>query len=194
MTRQNAMIAVAAVVVSILAIIVGWKLGQDKQLPQEIAEAVMLDIDLEDVATAPVELYYPGSGGRLYVEPREVPIAEGAEQRLQSVLAILLAGPESPDLFPAMPDTITLGWTYLNPLNIAYVNFDVAGDVAFPAWGSGHELLAMYSVVNTILLNIPEVEAVVLLRNGQQHATFAGHLDTSRPLLANHDLLAVPTP
>ena len=44
-------------------------------------------------------------------------------------------------------------------------------------------MLSVYSIVNTVLLNIPEISAVVLLNNGQQRPTFAGHLDTSRPLL-----------
>ena len=58
-----------------------------------------------------------------------------------------------------------------------------------PVSGSQTELLAVYSLVDTILLNVPEMEAVILLWNGRQLLTFAGHLDTSLPLRADSDLI-----
>ena len=43
-----------------------------------------------------------------------------------------------------------------------------------------------------MLLNVGEARAVVLLWNGRQRKSFAGHLDTARPLVANPDLVALP--
>ena len=39
------------------------------------------------------------------------------------------------------------------------------------------------------LLNVPEIESVVLLWNGRQLETFAGHLDTTLPLRSDRDLV-----
>jgi hypothetical protein len=47
----------------------------------------------------------------------------------------------------------------------------------------------VYSVVDSLTANIPEVKQVVLLWNGVQRETFSGHLDTSRPLLPNRTLV-----
>ena len=66
----------------------------------------------------------------------------------------------------------------------------ISGETDYPGWGSRQEMLAVYSVVNTVLASAPEITSVILLRNGQQRPTFAGHLDTSRPLLANQQLVA----
>ncbi|MEM7357123.1 MAG: hypothetical protein AAF657_40285, partial [Acidobacteriota bacterium] len=59
-----------------------------------------------------------------------------------------------------------------------------------PASGSAREMLTIYSLVNSVLLNFEEVERLVLLWNGGQMRTFAGHMDTRRPLVANLDLIA----
>lgn len=59
-----------------------------------------------------------------------------------------------------------------------------------PASGSREELLRIYSVVETVTVNVPEVRRVVLLWNGVQRESFAGHVDTSRPLAPRDDLVA----
>ena len=51
-------------------------------------------------------------------------------------------------------------------------------------------MLTVYSLVNTVLLNFEQLDRVVLLWNGRQLRTFAGHVDTMRPLAANPDLIA----
>jgi hypothetical protein len=51
-------------------------------------------------------------------------------------------------------------------------------------------MLSVYSLVDTVLLNVPEIEAMVLLWNGRQPQAFAGHVDTSLPLRADRDLIA----
>jgi hypothetical protein len=83
-----------------------------------------------------------------------------------------------------------VAWLHLNPAGVLYVDLDLAAESSIPAWGSRQEMLAVYSIVNTLLAAEPEIQSVVLLRDGQQRATFAGHLDTSRPLFANPRLVA----
>jgi germination protein M len=109
---------------------------------------------------------------------------------LERLLGELLEGPVSEELYPALPSEITVDWVHINDAGLVYVDLTYAGEGEFPSWGSGEEMLAVFSVVNTIIASSPEIESVVLLRNGRQQPTFAGHLDTSRPLLANHQLVA----
>ena len=59
-----------------------------------------------------------------------------------------------------------------------------------PVSGTRGELLVVYSFVNSILANVSEARGVVLLWNGNQRPTFAGHIDTTRPLPAERKWLA----
>lgn len=190
MTRQNALLVIAAVLTSILAIVIGWRLGQRRPQPQEAEVVATPEPPVPTDAAEILQLYFPGAGGRLYAEPREAPADQATESRLALVVEGLLGGPQSNELYPALPEGTTLGWLFLSPDNVAYVDLELGGESPLPAWGSRREMLAVYSVVNSILVNIPEIRSVVLLRNGQQPSTFAGHLDISQPLLANRELVA----
>lgn len=48
--------------------------------------------------------------------------------------------------------------------------------------GSSGELQTIYSIVNTIALNIPEIKRVQILIAGRSEKTLAGHIDISQPL------------
>ena len=189
MNRRTALIAVAAVLLAIVAIVIGWKLGRKREM-EDLPKAEAPASDVIDGPTVLAELFFPGQGGRLFVEEREIPQEGEIETQLGRLLDALLTGPESPDLYPALPAEITTDWIHLNPRAIVYIDLAIAGETPFPAWGSRWEMLAVYSVVNTVMANIPEISGVVILRNGQQQPSFAGHLDTSRPLLANQNLVA----
>lgn len=189
MSRRTAGIALAVVaIVGALTAAVLWLRQQQEHAAPVVQDTT--EIEVVTGPTEPVDLYFPGRGGRLYAERRELGAEGTTEQRLVVLLEELFAGPRSPELYPALPEEISLGWVLLNPDGIAYVDLEVGGETPTPAWGSRWEMLAVFSVVDTILLNVPEIRGVVILRNGQQRPTFAGHLDTTRPLVANRDLLA----
>ncbi len=103
-------------------------------------------------------------------------------------------------VFPALPAGVRL--LALEVLDgVAYVDLtmtavsDGTGDRAGagrsalvlerPAMGLTEELLAVYSVVNSLTANSLGIDRVVLMWNGEQRPTFAGHVDTTRPLMAD---------
>jgi hypothetical protein len=59
--------------------------------------------------------------------------------------------------------------------------------------GSDAELLAVYSIVNSITVNFPSVPRVQILIDGHPAATLAGHVDISRPLPSDMTFLAAST-
>ena len=71
-----------------------------------------------------------------------------------------------------------------------YLDLAAAQLATPPVSGSRGELLVVYSFVNSLLANVPEARGVVLLWNGNQRPTFAGHIDTTRPLPAESKWLA----
>lgn len=104
------------------------------------------------------------------------------------------------DVFPALPVGVRL--LALEVLDgVAYVDLTMAevGDgrgergaprrsalvLERPAMGLTEELLAVYSVVNSLTANSLGIDRVVLMWNGEQRPTFAGHVDTTRPLMAD---------
>ncbi len=48
--------------------------------------------------------------------------------------------------------------------------------------GSSGELITVYSIVNTVTLNFPQIKKVQILVEGQKKDTIAGHIDISEPL------------
>lgn len=137
-----------------------------------------------------VSLYFPGDGWYLLAEPRAVTRWSAPLEGARAVLTELLAGPESEALLAPLPDGVSLGELHLTDDGRLYVDLLSTEHDRPPVEGSLAELLTVYSLVDSVLLNLPEIDSVVLLWNGRQPTTFAGHVDTSLPLVADEDLLA----
>ena len=75
---------------------------------------------------------------------------------------------------------------------VAYVDLRSAAAATPPSSGSRLEMLRVYSLVNTVLGNLVTAEKAVILWNGTQLGTFAGHLDLGRPLAFRDDLVEPP--
>jgi spore germination protein GerM len=159
------------------------------------------------------DLYFPASGGGLRSERRELQVSEAPKDRIRKVLEALLAGPAAapaaaprpsstgaaaaaePGASPAglvrpFPPEVKLGSVELSADGIAFVDLRWPDREDPPESGSTEEIQRVYSLVDSLALNVPQVNRVVLLWNGTQRITFSGHLDTSRPLLPDRTLLA----
>lgn len=128
-------------------------------------------------------LYFPGAGGGLQVEPRELQVTEAPKDRARKVVAALLAGPTAAGLARPFPEGVTLGSVQLSDDGIAYVDLRWPDHPDPPPGGSTEEIQRVYSIVDSVILNVPQVSRVALLWNGVQRETFSGHLDLSRPLV-----------
>lgn len=137
-----------------------------------------------------VEIYFPANDGLLHPERREVTVSDDAEAQIRAVVAELLAGPRTPGLVRPFPEGVDLAEVHLGADGVAFVDLaSPAGDDP-PAGGSALEMQSVYSVVDTVALNVAGARRVVLLWNGRQRESFAGHLDTSRPLAPAPGLVA----
>ena len=134
-----------------------------------------------------VLLYFPAASGRLAAESRSAPEELEAEALREWIVRQIVAGPQLEGLARAVPQGTEVAGVYDAPDGKTYVDLTIPGDS--PAMGSTDELLAIYSLVNSVLLNEESADAVVLLVNGRQRQTFAGHVDTSRSLAARSDLI-----
>ena len=144
-----------------------------------------------EVVLTPANLYFPDDTGHLTPETVDLP-AGPTETRIIRLVEALIAGPKDTTgvLHAPLPKETTVGGVLVLDA-IAYVDLRGAEGGPPPAVGSMDEQMILYSLVDTIVLNnSPAIERVVLLWNGSQRETFAGHFDTTRPLAADRDLVS----
>jgi len=136
-----------------------------------------------------VVLLFAGGDGRLHPELRIVPLPAEVHGRALVVVQELLAGPASRRgrLASPLPYPAELLSMFVDDGGTAFINLSPPQE---PLEGSHTELLLAYAVVNSILLNCPELSAVQLLFGGQEVKTLTGHLDLSRPLRLNKRFIA----
>ena len=100
----------------------------------------------------------------------------------RAVVEALLKGPQK-GLLQTLPDGTALNALYVTPDKVCYVDFSGAVRSNHPG-GSNSELLTIYSVVNSLILNIPEIDQIKILIDGNETSTLAGHIDLQKPVKA----------
>jgi Sporulation and spore germination len=141
------------------------------------------------VAVRMVRLYYESPQMLLAAETRNVALPESSAAAIPVVVRELMKGPATPvalRLYP--PDTVVRA-TYLLPGGTVIV--DLGGATLTQGWGTGshQELMAVYSVVQTVTANFPEAKSVRLLLNGTPAETLAGHVSVTKSLGPMTDLV-----
>lgn len=134
-------------------------------------------------------LYFPADGGALGSERRELQVTESPRDRARKIVQALLAGPKANGFYRPFPEGVALGSVLLAD-GVLYLDLVWEGHEEPPGSGSTEEIQRVFSLVDSVCLNIPEAQRVVLLWNGFQRDTFAGHVDLSRPLRPNQTLVA----
>lgn len=137
------------------------------------------------VAPRVVRLYFESPDMLLVAESRNVQLPQNAPAALPGLTRELLKGsanPSVPRLFPA--DTVLRG-AFLLPDGTAFI--DLGGATLSQGWatGSHQELMAVYSIVQTVTANFPEAKRVRLLLNGVPAETLGGHIAIDRALTPN---------
>ncbi|HEX3578344.1 MAG TPA: GerMN domain-containing protein [Thermoanaerobaculia bacterium] len=142
------------------------------------------------VTVRPVTLFYEGPEMLLVREVRNVALPENPAGALSKVARELLNGSSNagvPHIFPR--DTVVRA-TFLLPDGTAFI--DLGGPTLAQGWGTGshEELMAVYSVVQTVTTNFPEAKRVRILINDEPAETLAGHVNLSRALLPSANYVA----
>ncbi len=133
---------------------------------------------------APVNLYFmDATRTHLKAEPRLVPEAKSPTAFARAVLESLLEGPRE-GLARAIPKGLTLRTAFVTGEKTAYADF-AKNPETFAETSVLFEWLAVYSIVNSLVLNVPEVESVKILMEGREAQTFSGHVDLTGSFKAN---------
>lgn len=134
-------------------------------------------------------LYFPTDGGAIAGERRELHVTETPRDRASKIVQAVLAGPRSQGLYRPFDPAVRLASVEIAD-GVVYLDLVWDGHDEPPASGATEEIQRVYSLVNSVCLNVPEAQRAVLLWNSFQRLTFAGHLDLSEPLGPDRSLLA----
>lgn len=119
----------------------------------------------------------------LIAEERTLKHPENPAFFARSIVEALIKGPQR-GLIRTIPADTTVRAIYVTPEGICYVDLNSNIADKHPG-GIKSELFSIYSIVNSVVLNVPEVEAVKILINGDEAETLAGHIDLQVPVKAN---------
>ena len=129
-----------------------------------------------------VNLYFSDSQG-MYLVPEKRKV-EKTSNLAKQIIVELIKGPVRSDLYTAIPEGTSVNEVYIVN-DIAYV--DLSEEIFKNHFGgSSGELMAVYSIVNT-LTAVPSIKAVQILIGGNERKSLMGHIDISMPLLRDED-------
>ncbi|HVS33310.1 MAG TPA: GerMN domain-containing protein [Thermoanaerobaculia bacterium] len=142
------------------------------------------------VAVRTVSLFFEGPEMLLAAETRDVAVPENPAGAIPVVMRELLEGPANTAVPPLLPRDSVLRGAYLLPDGTAIV--DLGGPTLTNGWGAGshQELMAIYSIVQTVVTNFPEARRVRVLVNGSPAETLGGHVSLARSITPAPGVLA----
>ena len=118
---------------------------------------------------------------RLLVQP------DDPAQMGKLIIESLIKGPKE-GLMRTISSDATLRALFVTEDKTAYADFSPVIREKHPG-GCKSEIITIYSTVNSLILNIPEIDMVKILIDGRESMTLAGHIDLRFPLKA--DMLLV---
>jgi spore germination protein GerM len=170
---QGPLVRRAAVVVLLLAAVAGCSKKK----------ALTSNLNLENkVELRSVNLYFESPDMLLVPERRDVPLPENPAGAIPMVVRELFKGSANPAVPRLFPADIVLRGAYLLPDGTVFV--DVGGQTLTDGWntGSHQELMAIESLVQTLVANFEGAHRVRILVNGSPAETLGGHVSLSRSL------------
>lgn len=194
--RQWVTVAVTAVATVVFASVLMTALNRLLTTPAPAGDAAPVAPAAPGAPEAPAAvprikatLYFASEDGlRLVPVENEVALAEGVVAQARSIVEAQLTANAPAPLVSTIPKGATLRGIFVSQRNEAFVDLDPSIRTAHPG-GTFQELLTVYTIVNALLTNLPNLQDVQILIGGQEVDTLAGHVDLRRPLRKNEGLI-----
>ena len=166
---------------AIIALVFGaliWKKMQASHEQHPVPQVNQAD------STRKVVLFFAADGSRLAREARELPSCPDTEACVKDLLDELFSGPVG-ELDEALPEGAELTGVRLEG-DLAFVDVSRAFATDLMS-GSSAEMLAVYSIINSVCFNYPQITRVWITVEGDRKTTLR-HLDLSDPLPPDYSL------
>ncbi len=135
-----------------------------------------------------VLLYFSDSEGEYLIgERRKILEKRDVKEEAKEAINELINGPKG-KLIPTLPPRTKLLTLQINEAGLAKVNFNQTLSKDHPR-GSTAEMMTVYSIVNSLALNFPQIKRVQILIDGKPIETIAGHLSLKQPIFPKSDLI-----
>jgi spore germination protein GerM len=135
-----------------------------------------------------VTLFFSEEEGEYLVgEKREILRTGKVEEEAKETIVELIKGPRG-KLIPALPPHTRLLTLQMDQSGVAKVNFDQTLSKEHPG-GSSAEMLTLYSIVNSLTLNFPQIKRVQILIDGKAAESIAGHISLRQPVSFNPSIV-----
>ncbi len=173
-------------IILLMATVTGFIFLQGGGSPEKIAET-------DHLYNVPKDMTVNESSVFLYFCDRKRPFLVAEERVLshsenpvlfaKTIIEALIKGSHN-GMMRSIPTGAVLKALYITNDKTAYADFSREIRDGHPG-GSQMEYLSIYSIINSLALNIPEIEKVKILIEGQEIETLAGHIDVRASLSAN---------
>lgn len=187
--RRLIVLAALAGLLIILMVVFFQQGGKDIGSP---ASGVFVDPDIVDpeiTARVTVVLYFLSEDKpNLTSEEREIPLYDSVSLKARRIVNELLSGSQK-DLICPFPAETQLREFYLSEKGTAFVDFSGEVRNGHP-FGSSADIATVYSLVNTLTVNIEEIKQVVILVEGRESQTLGGHIDLTKPFVYRADMIS----
>jgi hypothetical protein len=130
-----------------------------------------------------VKLFFPAVSGEPLLTAEDGTIFQSSEieNRAKQILQKLQEGPHNTSMVPSLPKDAKAQDLFISEEGVAFINFSNTISTNHPG-GVLNELGTIYSVVDSLTYNLPEVKEVKILIGGVEKETLAGHCLLLLPL------------
>jgi hypothetical protein len=142
-----------------------------------------------------VKVFFPAAAGEPLLSTEDHTIFQSAEveNRARQVLQKLQEGPQTDTMFASLPKDTKVQDLFISMEGIAYIDFSNTISTNHPG-GVVNELATIYSIVNSLTYNLPEIKLVKILIGGTEKETLAGHCLLLLPLGVDLSITTIPPP
>ena len=135
-----------------------------------------------------VLVYFSDPDGEyLIAQKRPILKKNEVKEEARETILELIKGPKG-KLIPTLPPRTKLLTLQINDAGVAKVNFNPVLSKDHPG-GSSAEMMTVYSIVNSLALNFPQIKRVQILIDGKSIETITGHLSLRQPISPKPDLI-----
>lgn len=132
-------------------------------------------------------IFYTVYGRRLGAESFPLSAELTTYEKIDALINQLIKGPSSKYFSPVISENTKLRGIYIMD-DEASLDFseEISSELT---GGSLREMLSIYSIVNTVSLNLEEISKVRILVDGKPRKTLAGNIDITAPLNPNINIV-----
>ena len=140
-----------------------------------------------------VKLFFPAADGDTPLAAEDQTIFRSSEpvNRAKQILQKLQEGPVSPTMFPSLPKDTKVQELFFSEGGVVYIDFSNTLSTNHPG-GVVNEMATVYSIVDSLTYNLPEIKQVKILVGGTEKETLAGHCLLLLPLGMDLSITNVP--